>query len=213
MTAALTLNVTGLAADRGGRRIFSEVSFVLRSGEALSIVGANGAGKSTLLRVLAGLLRPAAGRVTLDPPEAGDEDDPVAERAHYLGHADALKGALTAAENLAFMAATAGRPLLSPGESLRRFGLSHAMDLATAYLSAGQKRRVALSRLCVAYRPLWLLDEPATALDSASQVTLASLMREHLGTGGLIVAATHAPLGLDGTHELRLGFPVGPSAS
>ncbi len=204
---ALTLTVTDLAAERGGRPVFSGVSFRLVAGESLSVVGPNGAGKSTLLRALAGLLRPTAGHVRLDPPHAADEDRPVRERAHYLGHADALKGGLTAHENLAFAVATAGDPLLSPEESLHRFGLSHAALLQTAYLSAGQRRRGALARLAASYRPLWLLDEPATALDLAAQKVLAAVMRQHLDTGGLIVAATHAPLGLAGARELRLGPP------
>lgn len=208
MNLALTLGVTGLSAERGGRPVFSDVSFSLGSGEALCVVGPNGAGKSTLLRVLAGLLRPAGGTVALDPPDANDEDLPLRERTHYLGHADALKGALTASENLAFGASLGGAALQSPREALRRFGLSHAEHIEAGYLSAGQKRRVALARLAVSFRPLWLLDEPSTALDQASQTVLAAMLRQHLDAGGLIVAATHAPLGIGTACELRLGAPV-----
>ena len=208
-SSPLSLVVQDLAAERGGRPVLAGVNFAARGGEALGVVGRNGAGKSTLLRVLAGLLRPAAGRVSLEPPEAGDPDTPVAERAHYLGHADALKPALTPRQHLAFAAALLGRgpaagAAATPDEALERVALGHAGDLPCGYLSAGQRRRVALARLLVAVRPLWLLDEPATALDAASQAVLAGMMRRHLAGGGIVVAATHGPLGLDGWRELRL---------
>jgi heme exporter protein A len=206
---SLTLTVQDLAAERGGRPVFAGLGFVAEGGEAVGVVGRNGAGKSTLLRVLAGLLRPAAGRVTLDPPAADDPDTPVSERAHHLGHADALKAALTPREHLGFAAALLGRAgsgagAASPEAALERVALGHAADLPCGYLSAGQRRRVALARLLVAARPLWLLDEPATALDAGSQAVLAEIMAEHLAAGGLIVAATHGPLGLAAVRELRL---------
>ena len=205
----LTLTVQDLAAERGGRPVFAGLGFVARGGEAIGVVGRNGAGKSTLLRVLAGLLRPAAGRVVLDPPATDDPDTPIAERAHHLGHVDALKSALTPREHLGFAAALLGRAgraagEVSPEAALERVGLGHAADLPCGYLSAGQRRRVALARLLVAARPLWLLDEPATALDAGSQAVLAGIMGEHLAAGGLIVAATHGPLGLAAVRELRL---------
>lgn len=202
----LTLRVDGLAAERGGRPVFEGLSFAARAGEALGVTGRNGAGKSTLLRALAGLLRPAAGTVSLDPPDAEDPDTPVAERAHYLGHLDALKPALTPLDHLGLVAALLGRGpgAVPPEAALERVGLAHAADLPCAALSAGQRRRVALARLLVAYRPLWLLDEPATALDGASQEMLLAMMRHHLAGGGLVVAATHGPLGLDGLRELSL---------
>lgn len=218
--STLALTVRDLAAERGGRLVFAGLEFRLDGGEALNVVGLNGAGKSTLLRVLAGLLAPAAGRVALDPPDAEDPDMPVAERAHYLGHADALKPALTPLDHLGFAADLlgrgsrgSGRPsrgfdrgqrAATPAEALDRVALAHAADLPCGYLSAGQRRRVALARLLVAARPLWLLDEPATALDLASQAVLGDMMRRHLDDGGLIVAATHGPLGLDRVRELRL---------
>ncbi len=182
----------------------------MQGGEALSVVGRNGAGKSTLLRVLAGLLVPLSGSVALDPPDRREPDTPTGERAHYLGHADALKPALTPRDHLAFLADLFGppqedaRPALAPEDALDEVALSHAADLPCGYLSAGQRRRVALARLLVAARPLWLLDEPATALDAASQAVLSGLMRRHLEAGGLIVAATHGPLGLAASRELRL---------
>ena len=202
---ALTLSVTELAAERGGRLVFAGLSFMVRSGEILEIVGPNGAGKSTLLRVLAGLLTPRQGGIVLEPPAADDSDAPLAERIHYLGHADALKPALTASENLCFAQALGGKPASAPSEALVRFGLPHVADLPCAYLSAGQRRRVALARLLVSVRPLWLLDEPATALDPPSQALLAGLMRDHLAAGGLILAVTHARLGIPDGRMLRLG--------
>jgi heme exporter protein A len=196
----------GITIERGGRRLFSDLSFEAGAGAALIVTGPNGAGKSSLLRAIAGLLRAAAGEIRL---EGGDAEQSLGEQAHYLGHADALKGALTAGENLAFWAAMLGADgapaaPLSPAAALERVGLVHVMDFPVAALSAGQKRRVALARLLVAYRPLWLLDEPTAALDAAAQARLAEIMRAHLAASGLIVAATHAPLGLAG-QELKLG--------
>jgi heme exporter protein A len=187
------------------------LSVALAGGEALVVTGPNGAGKSTLLRVLAGLLRPLAGRVRIEG--VGETGDPPGLHAHYLGHLDALRGALTAAENLAFWAAMlksrsrAGLEAqkgLSPQEALGRLGLAHAADLPVAYLSAGQKRRAALARLLAARRPVWLLDEPTTALDLDSQRRFVEFLREHLDEGGLAIVATHTPLDLPGARELRL---------
>ena len=205
----ITLQATGLALARGGRRLAQAISFTLSGGEALIVTGPNGAGKSTFLRVLAGLLAPAEGQVALDG--AGVEAPGLG--AHYLGHALALKGALTARENLEFWSAMlkAGAQGLDPQAALAKVAMDHAPDLPVSFLSAGQRRRVAIARLLVAPRPLWLLDEPATALDAASQERLAGLMKEHLAAGGLIVAATHADLGLAG-RELRLGARQGEAA-
>lgn len=181
------------------------VSFHLDPGEALAVTGPNGVGKSTLLRALAGLLPLAAGRVAWIEFGATRDPPPLAERLHYLGHADGLKTALTARENLAFAAAVLGAALATPAEALERLGLGHVIDLPVAYLSAGQKRRTALARLLVAHRPLWVLDEPATALDRDARASLAAIMADHLAAGGLVIAATHAGLGLDGARELQVG--------
>ena len=198
----LSLHVHDLALARGGRRLAQDLSFTLGSGEALLVTGPNGAGKSTLLRVLAGLLAPASGSLSLK----GAGVEAPGQGAHYLGHAEALKGALTARENLEFWSAMLkmGELGLDPDAALERVAMSHTPDLPVSYLSAGQRRRVAIARLLVAPRPLWLLDEPTTALDAASQARLALLMKDHLAAGGLIVAATHGDLGL-AARELRLG--------
>jgi heme exporter protein A len=207
----MRLSGAEVTIERGGRRLFCDVTFEASAGEALTVTGPNGAGKSSLLRAIAGLLPVAAGTIVL---EGGDDEWNIGEQAHYLGHADALKGALTAGENLDFWAAMLrGDDKASPAgaaapisalAALDRLGLAHAADFPVHVLSAGQKRRVALARLLVAHRPLWLLDEPTSALDAAARTALTQMMRAHLAGGGLIVAATHAPLGLDG-RELRLG--------
>jgi heme exporter protein A len=196
----LRLSVNNLACDRGERRIFEGVSFTLRAGEALVITGRNGAGKSSLLDILAGRLHPAAGVILLE--DAGEQT--LAECLHYVGHRDALKAALTAEENLAFARDFLGRPALKPREALEAVGLAHAARLPVAYLSAGQRRRVALARLLVARRPLWLLDEPTSALDTASQETLRLLLENHRENGGMIAATTHSPLFLRDAQEIRI---------
>ena len=197
----MRLSVNNLACDRGERRIFAGVSFTLAPGEALVVTGRNGAGKSSLLDILAGRLHPAAGAIRLE--EAGERTLP--ECLHYVGHRDALKAALTAEENLAFARDFLGNPALTPREALEAVGLAHAARLPVAYLSAGQRRRVALARLLVAHRPLWLLDEPTSALDTASQETLRLHARSAIGTsGGMIVATTHSPLFLQDAKEIRI---------
>ncbi|WGJ13790.1 heme ABC exporter ATP-binding protein CcmA [Methylocapsa sp. D3K7] len=198
----MRLSASNLTAERGDRIIFANLSFALEAGECLTVTGPNGAGKSTLLRVLAGLLPRLGGEISLTPAT----DVTIAEQVHYVGHADALKGLLTASENLQFLGPMldAGHGGLTADAALAEFGLSHIANLPAAYLSAGQKRRVTLARLLAIKRPLWLLDEPLTALDAASQALMARLMTSHLAQGGLIVAATHARLGLPG-RDLRLG--------
>ncbi|HUI22128.1 MAG TPA: heme ABC exporter ATP-binding protein CcmA [Methylocella sp.] len=198
----MRLSASRLTVERGGRIVFSELSFAVEAGSCLTVTGPNGAGKSTLLRALAGLLPLAQGEISLTP----ESDATLAEEAHYVGHTDALKSLLTVTENLEFLGPMldAGRGGLTVEAALTAFRLSHVADLPAAYLSAGQRRRVALARLLVARRPVWLLDEPLTALDMGSQKLMADIMAAHLAHGGLIVAATHAELGLQGT-DLRLG--------
>jgi heme exporter protein A len=205
----MRLKVTALACQRGHKAIFSGIGFSVGGGEALLLLGPNGAGKSSLLRIIAGLLRPLAGQIVL---EGGDHERTIAEQAHYLGHQDALKPSLSLVENLRFWTQFLGAaPGLEPLEALEAVGLVELCDLPAGYLSAGQRRRLSLARLICAKRPLWLLDEPSSALDTNGQERLLSLMRAHLGAGGLLLAATHAPLGLAPAQVLRLGpgEPVG----
>ena len=201
---AMRLRVQDLILERGGRLLFAGLSFEAAAGEAVIVTGPNGAGKTSLLRALCGFLPAQAGSFAL---EGGDDQLTVGEQAHYLGHADALKSALTAGENLFFWAAALGGGVSRATviEALARVGLAHVVDFPVRTLSAGQKRRAALARLLVAHRPLWLLDEPTAALDAAAQAAFAAIMRERLAGGGIIVAATHAPLGIEGAKELRLG--------
>ena len=207
----MRLSAWDLTIERGGRRLFAGLSFAIDEGRALIVTGPNGAGKSSLLRALCGFLPLEAGGFAL---EGGDPERSLGEQAHYLGHADGVKGALTAGENLAFAAAMlGGQSSRDAGRAaLAQVGLAHVIDFPARLLSAGQRRRVALARLLVADRRLWLLDEPATALDAATQAALTAIMQAHLRGGGIIVAAAHAPLGLDGAQELKLGAADGAAA-
>jgi heme exporter protein A len=194
---------------RGGREVFSGLDFEAAAGRALAVTGRNGSGKTSLLRLIAGLLTPAGGSIAL---EGGEAELTLAEQAHYLGHRDALKPALSVAENLVFWRDFLGGEISDKGGGLgcglggclAAVGLDHAADLPAAYLSAGQRRRLSLARLIAVRRPVWLLDEPTAALDAAGQSMFAGLMRDHLAAGGMIVAATHGPLGVEAT-ELRIG--------
>jgi heme exporter protein A len=200
----MQLRVWDLTIDRGERRVIAGLSFAAAQGVALVVTGPNGAGKTSLLRALAGFLPIEAGSFALD---GGDAERTVGEQAHYLGHADGVKAALTAGENLAFAAAMLGGDASRAAQlgALSALGLSHVIDFPARLLSAGQRRRVALARLMIAKRPLWLLDEPTTALDAAAQVAFAAIMRAHVEDGGIVVAAVHGDLGLEGAQELRLG--------
>jgi heme exporter protein A len=208
----MRLTAVDLHCHRGGRDVFAGVSFTVASGEALTVVGKNGAGKSSLLRTVIGLLRLTRGRLTFD---GGDPELTIAEQAHYLGHQDALKPSLSTAENLAFWAGfLGGHRSIDIGGALEAVGLAALAGLPAGYLSAGQRRRLSIARLVAVKRPIWLLDEPTSALDSAAQERLAGLMQGHLSGGGLILAATHGPIGLAKTDELRLDqtTPSAPAA-
>jgi heme exporter protein A len=196
----MRLWAAGLSCVRSGREVFAGLEFAVDAGEALLVLGPNGAGKSSLLRLIAGLVRPATGRLALDH---GDAELTLPEQAHYLGHQDAVKPSLTVAENLGFWSRFLGGA--GDAGALVAVGLDRLADLPAAFLSAGQRRRLSIARLIAAPRPIWLLDEPTSALDSASQERLTGIMRDHRAGGGIIVAATHGPIGLDGAKELRLG--------
>jgi heme exporter protein A len=200
----MRLRAWDLTIERGGRRLFGGLVFEAHEGAALVVTGPNGAGKSSLLRALAGFLPVSSGGFAL---EGGNAEQTVGEQAHYLGHADGVKGALSADENLAFAAAMLGgiASAATRRAALEAVGLAHTIDFPARLLSAGQKRRLALARLLVAPRSLWLLDEPTAGLDAAAQGAFAAILRSQLQRGGIIVAATHAPLGLDDCAELRLG--------
>ncbi len=201
--AALAIEAKDLACNRGGRIVFSGLSFRLDRGRLLAVTGPNGSGKSSLLRLLAGLLLPEAGSFRV---EGRSGDDAV---THYLGHADALKPALTLRETLGFWGVVyqQGRVPVDAdlNECAERVGLRHALNLPIGVFSAGQRRRAALVRLLLSPRPLWLLDEPTSSLDREGETLLGSLMANHLSAGGLIVAATHQDLPVSADQTLDLG--------
>ena len=198
------MHLTGdnLTCQRGGRTVFSGLNFSLSGGEAMMVTGRNGAGKSSLLRMIAGLICITAGRLDLS---GGEADATLAEQAHYLGHQDALNPSLSVSENLRFWADFLGDAGASLEPALVAVDLAPLADLPAAYLSAGQRRRLSIARLIAAKRPLWLHDEPTSALDVQSQDRLAGLMRDHLAGGGMIMGATHGPIGLERARELKVG--------
>jgi heme exporter protein A len=197
-----SLTAEKLACARGERRLFEQLSFRVTAGQALAVEGANGAGKTSLLRVIAGFLVPTDGRLVV---KTGDHEITDGEErgklVGWLGHHDGLKPQLTVREQLNFYAALYGAA--ADDATLDQVGLTRQADLPCRYLSAGQRRRLALARLVVSNRPLWLLDEPFAALDTAGQSLVAQLMARHCGSGGIIIAATHDPLGL-GNESLKL---------
>jgi heme exporter protein A len=202
----LKLRLLGRAVRcvRGGREVFSDLDFEVASGDALAVTGPNGAGKTSLLRLVAGLILPTGGSIEL---EGGSEDElTLADQAHYLGHRDAMKPALSVLENLSFWRDFLGGDG-DTAQCLAAVGLDHAAHLPAAYLSAGQRRRLSIARLLTARRPIWLLDEPTSALDAAGQALFVGVINDHLARGGLVVAATHTPLGVS-AKELRIGGGV-----
>jgi heme exporter protein A len=198
----MKLIADGLSAMRGGRAVFTHLSFAVASGEALVLTGPNGAGKTTLIRIIAGMLQPAGGQIRL---EGGQAERSLSEECHYVGHLNGVKASLTVEANAAFWNSYLGGEDERVGRALATFGLAAVRDIPAAYLSAGQKRRLGLARLLLAERPVWLLDEPAVSLDASAQQALARAVDAHLAAGGLVVAATHAPLGFTRSRELQLG--------
>jgi heme exporter protein A len=190
-----------VAVFRGERLVFRDLTLTVPAGGALVLAGPNGSGKSTLLRLLAGLVRPAAGRVLWDGVDALADLAEHGRRVAYLGHQDAVKPGLTVTENLRFAAAVSGRSIVA---ALSALGLDTLADLPTRMLSAGQKRRLAISRLVLSTAPLWLLDEPTLGLDTASIDRFGDLLAAHRAGGGMVVAATHIPLPLPDAAGLQL---------
>jgi heme exporter protein A len=201
----LRLSVEQLVVERGARRVVDGLSFAVAAGEAVVLVGPNGAGKTTVIRTVAGLIAAAGGTLML---EGGDPDRDIAAQAHYIGHLNALKPALTVEENLRFWAEYLGGVRASAAaldDALAAFDLEPLAMIPAGYLSAGQKRRACLARLIVTPRPLWLLDEPTVSLDAASVQLLAKRVGQHVAGGGLVLAATHIPLGLSSERRLTIG--------
>jgi heme exporter protein A len=196
----MRLEAHDLTCVRGGRTVFEGLTLHAEAGKGVSLTGPNGAGKSSLLRMLAGYISPAAGKIAL---EGGAPDTPVGEQCHFVGHLNGVKKALTVAENLHFWAGYLGGGGVD--RALGTFALDALARFPAGLLSAGQARRLGLARLALVHRPVWLLDEPSVSLDAASRNILAGLIRDHLKDGGIVVAATHAPLGVKFARELKLG--------
>jgi len=202
MPHLIGLAALDISCQRGGRTIFRDLSFHLTPGEALLVTGPNGAGKTSLLRQIAGLLPLASGSLHL---EGGEPDILLPELCHYVGHANAVKASLTIRENLAFWADFLDGGRNHVDAALAAFGLKALADLPAGLLSAGQKRRLALARLLVAPRPIWLLDEPQTSLDAASLKLLDSALEDHLQAGGVAMVASHTKLATKFAQRLTLG--------
>jgi heme exporter protein A len=196
----MELTVKDLTCVRGGRTVFEGLNLRVKRASGVELTGPNGAGKSSLLRVIAGLVPAAKGEISL---EGAGSDAPVGELCHYVGHLNGIKRAFTVRENLEFWASYLGGGNIE--SSLATFGLEALADIPAALLSAGQARRLGLSRLLVAERALWLLDEPSVSLDEASRKLLGAVIAAHIKTGGMAVAATHAPLGANFAQRLKLG--------
>lgn len=196
----IRLRTHGLACGRGDAVLADNIALDLKPGSGLVLRGPNGAGKSTLLLTLAGLLPALDGTVDLD---GHDPDDGAA--IHYCGHRNAVRARLSALDNLQFWIALNGASGISAAEALARVGLARAAALDAGYLSAGQTRRLALARLLVSRRPIWLLDEPTAALDADGQALLAELLTEHLTDRGIAVIASHDPLAVEGLEILQMG--------
>jgi heme exporter protein A len=199
------LEAENLACRRGERLVFAGVSFAVPRGGALLLTGPNGSGKSSLLRVLSGLLPPEAGRLLWDGKRVADDPSAHHERLHFQSHLDAIKPALTAFETLQFWAGLRGASADAVDRSLQRVRLAHLAEWPCRFLSAGQKRRLALARLFAAPAPLWLLDEPTTGLDSEAVADLETAIAEHRAEGGLVVLSTHTPVRLEEALSLDLG--------
>lgn len=215
-TGNTTLEGRGLTSIRSGRLVFSGLDFSLVSGRALVLRGPNGSGKSTLLRLVAGLLQAREGEIHWQGADVSLDPEEYRSNIHYVGHQSGLKTALTVAENIAFWARLYGARESAEADvekACERLGLAAIADLPVRYLSQGQKRRTALARLVAVPLPLWLLDEPNVGLDDFSNGVLKDLMAGHLAAGGMIMAATHTDLGLDGADTLRLtnGAITGPA--
>lgn len=191
---AAKIEAEGLALTRGGRTLFQSLSFAAAPGNLIELRGPNGAGKTSLLRAIAGLLSPTAGRIQFEDAEAPHD-------LHLIGHREGLKPGLSAIAHARFWAALYGGEC---GSALERVGLGRIYDLPARVLSQGQGRRLSLSRLLVAPRPIWLLDEPAAGLDAQGKALLDDLIAAHRAEGGIVIAALHEPLGAAPDHSVNL---------
>jgi len=196
-----------LACRRGGRNVFEGLSFSVSKGAALLVLGANGSGKSSLLRVLSGLLKPAGGELLWEGRPVSRMEEDIRSNICYLGHHDAVKPVLTVEENLAFWASLqdgAATQTDAVEQALAQFALTPLKDTAGRFLSAGQKRRLALSRLFLSPARVWLLDEPSVGLDHASLDRLIEAIAAHRAKGGAAIVATHTAIAMEDAARLSL---------
>ncbi|MCY4550014.1 MAG: heme ABC exporter ATP-binding protein CcmA [Defluviicoccus sp.] len=208
---AIAFSGRALDCMRGDRWVFSGLEFALGAGDVLVLSGPNGSGKSSLLRIMAGLLAPVSGAVQWHGADIADDRDAHAARLHYVGHLDAVKLALTVAENLRFWAALRGERD-GIDRALDEFGLAPLADLPARFLSAGQRRRLALARIAASAAPLWLLDEPTVALDGEGVAAVHAAIRAHCAGGGCCVVSTNTALDLAGAAALDVGrYAAGPA--
>jgi heme exporter protein A len=204
----MILSGHGLSCQRGGRLVFAGLVFSIGPGGGLLLTGPNGSGKSSLLRMLAGLLAPAGGELRIDDRDVREDPDQWRRSVAFVGHHDPVKPVMTVREHLAFWSVmTGGGDVV---QAMEAFDLAHLASTPGRFLSAGQKRRANLARLMVSDAPLWLLDEPSTALDAASTQLLEDAMAAHREAGGMIIASSHIPLGLGDADSLDLGWRQDP---
>lgn len=204
------LEVLDLECTRGDRRLFTGVEFSLQQGELLHLYGHNGSGKTTLMRTVCGLIVPTGGKVSWQGENIRKLRDEFSKDLLYLGHKNGIKDDLTGVENLAIACKLDGIRLQhrQAWDALERMGLRGHEELPARVLSQGQHKRVALARLLINKSPLWVLDEPFTALDIAAVELLQSVIREHVDSGGMVILTTHQEVALtSGTiKKLKLGW-------
>jgi heme exporter protein A len=200
------LEVSNLACSRGDHPLFTDLSFALEAGELLQVQGENGKGKTSLLRTLCGFMQPVAGEIRWRGENIEELDEDYYAELLYLGHHNAIKDELNALENLQISAGLAGIELREKEAvaALRRMGLKGREHLPVKVLSQGQRRRAALARMLVSDAPLWVLDEPLTALDVGAVGLIQELLGEHLARDGMVIFTTHQPLVVEGVELRRL---------
>ena len=204
--ASPMLEADSLIAVRGRTQLFTNVGLRVDAGQTLFVTGPNGSGKTTLLRMLAGLSAPTAGVIRWMGNVVAPFDARVREEVAFAGHLPALKDELSALENLVALAALGGVNATSEQAllALDRVALSRQCELPARVLSQGQRRRIGLARLTLVKKPLWILDEPSTGLDSDGVALLTALLRQHLDTNGCAIVATHQPLSVPRFASLAL---------